>query len=134
MGSGLVEDWERYDLLIVIPGSDWLTHRPRRLPRAIKKGVRAWVRTQSLKRWPNASYTAIGTWPLAASPSTGSSTSMVHNPMPGATSSRRRPTTAPTSLTTDDTALRGEAARCTTGRRDDERCNLASRMARWPPP
>jgi hypothetical protein len=39
MGRGLVEDWERYDLLIKIPGSDWLTDRPHGLPRVIEKGV-----------------------------------------------------------------------------------------------
>lgn len=51
----------------------------------------------------------------------GERTSAVHNPMPGATSWRRRTTTAPTSLTSDDTALGGYAAQSTTGRRADDR-------------
>jgi hypothetical protein len=51
----------------------------------------------------------------------GERTSKVHNPMPGATSWRWRTTTAPTSLTGDDTALGGDAAQSTTGRRADDR-------------
>jgi hypothetical protein len=41
VGRGLAEDWERYDLLTKIPGSDWLTPRPHGLERVHGIGRRA---------------------------------------------------------------------------------------------